>query len=369
MRTLVIAQQLRRTAPGGIGTYIRGLLQGLDALAAAEKPELELLASRSTGDRSGPDPLSLLGHPIRCSRLPGPVLTRAWDYGIIRAPSGFDVVHSTSLATLEPRASAMVVTVHDLLWRRVPDAYPARGRAWHEAALRRALRRADGFVVPAEAVADDLRGAGAPVEAITVIPMGSDHLPSPDFEAATAHLSQLGIDGPFLLSVGTVEPRKNLARLIEAYGRIRRSLPEPWPLLLVGPTGWGEQVEPASGVTLAGLVSPSELSALYAMARLLAYVPIVEGFGFPPVEAMVFGTPVVASRLPSTAAAAIEVDPLDTDSIADGLLLVATDDDVRTRLRSLGLDRSAELSWTAIARRHVSVWKQARESGVRSVRG
>ena len=141
----------------------------------------------------------------------------------------------------------MVVTVHDLLWRRVPDAYPARGRAWHEAALRRALRRADRFVVPADVVADDLEGAGAPGPAITVIPMGSDHLPPPDFDAGAALLARLGIQGPFLLSVGTLEPRKNQARLIEAYTRIRGSLPEPWPLVLVGPTGWGRQVAPGPG--------------------------------------------------------------------------------------------------------------------------
>jgi alpha-1,3-rhamnosyl/mannosyltransferase len=287
---------------------------------------------------------------------------------MVRAPSGFDVVHATSLATLDPGSAAMVVTVHDLLWRQVPDAYPARGRAWHEQALLRALRRADRFIVPAETVAGDLERAGASPEAITIIPMGSDHLPPPDFPAATAHLARLGIDGPFLLSVGTLEPRKNQVRLIEAYGRVRRSLPEPWPLVMVGPSGWGEQLEPAAGVTLAGTVSPAELSALYSMARLLAYVPIVEGFGLPPIEAMTFGTPVVASPLPSTASAAFEVDPLDTDSIVAGLLQVATDENLRSRLSSLGLERATELTWAAIARGHLGVWNKARESGARSVR-
>ncbi len=368
VRTLMMVEQLRRTASGGIGTYVNGLLQGLDALAADERPEVELLASRFTGPGSGPDPLSLLGHPLHRPPLPGPLLTRAWDHGILRAPSGFDVVHATSLSTLEPARSALVVTVHDLLWRRLPDAYPARGRAWHEAALRRALRRADRFVVPSDVVADDLEGAGAAGRAITVIPMGSDHLPPPDFAAGSALLSRLGVDGPFLLSVGTLEPRKNQARLIEAYGRIRGSLPEPWPLVLVGPTGWGRQVTPAPGLILAGLVSPAELSALYATCRLLAYVPIIEGFGLPPVEAMAFGAPVVASPLPSTTVA-FEVDPRRTDSIAEGLLRVATDEVERERLRRLGLQRAAELSWTVIARRHVSVWNEARESTARSLRG
>jgi glycosyltransferase involved in cell wall biosynthesis len=360
----MMVEQLRRTAAGGIGTYVRGLIQGLDSLPPGEEPGLELLASRPGAGRAS-DPLARLGHPVRSSRLPGPALTRVWDHGLVRAPSGFEVVHATSLSTLEPGTAAMVATVHDLLWRRVPEAYPARGRRWHEAALRRALRRADRFIVPAHVVADDLYEAGASEGSVTVIPMGSDHLPPPDTEAAAVRLRRMGIEGPFLLSVGTLEPRKNQARLIEAYRRIRGSLPEPWPLVMVGPSGWGEQVKPAAGVVLAGLVPPAELSALYATARLLAYVPIIEGFGLPPVEAMAFGAPVVASPLPSTAGAAYEVDPRDTDSIAEGLLLVATDEAERNRLRTLGFERSAELTWSAIARRHLGVWREAREGAAR----
>ncbi len=359
VRLLMMVEQLRRTAPGGIGTYIEGLLRGLGEVEPAERPDLELMASRCPRRRT-PDPLLSLGYPLRCSPLPGPGLTRAWDRGLLRAPGGFDVVHATSLSTVEPGSAALVATVHDLLWRRVPEAYPRRGRAWHEAALRRALRRADRFIVPAEVVADDLSQAGARRDAITVIPMGSDHLPAPDLAAATTLLARLGVTGPFLLSVGTLEPRKNQARLIEAYGRIRRLLPEPWPLVLVGPSGWGERLRPAAGVVLAGLVSPTELSALYGMARLLAYVPYIEGFGLPPVEAMAFGAPVVASRrLPSTVGAAFEVDPHDVESIADGLLVVATDGRERSRLQSLGLARAAELTWSTIARRHLEVWREA----------
>lgn len=368
VRLLMMVEQLRRTASGGIGTYVSGLIQGLDELPPGEAPDLELTASRFAGRRGEPDALASLPHPVRSSRLPTPALTRAWDHGLLRAPHGFDVVHATSLSTMEPGSAAMVATVHDLLWRRVPDAYPARGRAWHEAALRRALRRADRFIVPAQVVADDLCAAGAPAELVTAIPMGSDHLPPPDLEAAAARLARMGIHGPFLLSVGTLEPRKNQARLIDAYGRIRHSLPEPWPLVMVGPAGWGEQVVPAAGVVLAGLVTPPELSALYAMCRLMAYVPLIEGFGLPPVEAMAFGAPVVASPLPSTAGAAFEIDPLDTDSIAHGLLTVATDGRQRDRLRALGRARSAELTWSAIAGRHVAVWQEAHERA-RAARG
>ncbi|MGH9096366.1 MAG: glycosyltransferase, partial [Acidimicrobiales bacterium] len=113
------------------------------------------------------------------------------------------------------------------------------------------------------------------------------------------------------------------------------------------------------GVVLAGLVTPEELSALYSMTELLAYVPLIEGFGLPPVEAMVFGTPVVASPLPSTAGAAFEVDPRDIDSIAWGLLTVATDPTVRARLQIAGRHRAGDLKWSTIAGHHVSVWESA----------
>jgi glycosyltransferase involved in cell wall biosynthesis len=360
VRVLLLVEQLRRKAAGGIGTYVMGLIQGLTELPGEGRPDIELFASRP---REKPDRLATLGFPLRSSLLPGPMLTRAWDRGLLRAPGRFDVVHALSIATAEPGAAALVSTVHDLLWRHVPDTYPARGRAWHEAALRRALARSRRFVVPSDVVAADLVEAGASPDRVTVVPMGCDHLPAPDPVAVDALLSRLGVTGPFLLSVGTMEPRKNLVRLALAYERMRTSLPEPWPLVVVGPSGWGEQLHQHQGVILAGMVTPSELAGLYARARLLAYVPLMEGFGLPPVEAMLAGAPVVASGVPSTGTAAYQVDPNDTDSIADGLLVVATDEAVRHRLQSAGRSHAAGLSWSSIAQRHVAIWEEVRPGG------
>lgn len=357
VRVLLLVEQLRRKAAGGIGTYVMGLIQGLTELPHEGRPDIELLASRP---REKPDHLATLGFPLRSSVLPGPLLTRAWDRGLLRAPGSFDVVHALSIATAEPGAAALVSTVHDLLWRHVPDTYPARGRTWHEAALRRALVRSDRFLVPSDVVAADLMEAGASPDRVTVVPMGCDHLPPPDPAAVDALLSRLGVAGPFLLSVGTMEPRKNLVRLALAYERTRNSLPEPWPLVVVGPSGWGEQLHQHQGVILAGMVTPAELAGLYARARLLAYVPLMEGFGLPPVEAMLAGAPVVASGVPSTGAAAYQVDPNDTDSIAEGLVVVATDEDVRRRLQTAGRSHAAGLSWSSIAQRHVALWKEVR---------
>jgi glycosyltransferase involved in cell wall biosynthesis len=352
---LVVAEQLRRRVPGGIGTYVRGLLGGMAAVRAAgvELPALTLYASRARGH---PDPLEAFGHPLVVSRLPGPVLTRLWDRGIVRAPSGFDVVHAVSLAVPPAPRSVEVVAVHDVAWQHRPEDYPERGRRWHAAALRRALDHATHFVVPSEVVARDLVHVGAPEKAVSVIPLGADHLPDPDDVAADALLERLGIGDEFLLSVGTLEPRKNLGRLFAAYGLARRSLPEPWPLLVVGPPGWGPEAEHGEGIVFAGRVGDGTLAALYARARLLAYVPFEEGFGLPPVEAMRYGTPVVASPLPTTGGASFEVDPTRVDDIVEGLVRVATDEELRAGLARAGRARAGGLTWEASARAHVDLW-------------
>ena len=178
--------------------------------------------------------------------------------------TGFDLVHAVSLAVPSVPRSVEVVAVHDVAWRHRPEDYPRRGRRWHEAALRRALRHASHFVVPSEAVARDMIEAGAPERAVSIIPLGSDILPEPDDVGATALLEQLGVRGEFLLSVGTLEPRKNLARLFEAYGVARRSLPEPWPLVVVGPPGWGPEPAHGEGIVFTGRVDDGTLASLYA---------------------------------------------------------------------------------------------------------
>ena len=137
---LLAVEQLRRTVPGGIGAYARGLLTGLTKVGRdVDGIELTLLASRAPGvvpanRRDAVDPLVQWDRPLRLSSLPGPLMTRAWDLGLLRAPEGFDVVHSvTTAAPMAARSghARRVVTVHDLAWRRYPDATTRRGRRWH----------------------------------------------------------------------------------------------------------------------------------------------------------------------------------------------------------------------------------------------
>jgi alpha-1,3-rhamnosyl/mannosyltransferase len=214
-------------------------------------------------------------------------------------------------------------------------------------------------------VAGDVAAAGAEAASIVAIAHGCDHLPEPDRGAATRLLESLGVEDAFVLSVGTREPRKNLARLMDAYGQARPSLPGPMPLVVVGPDGWGDgpEIGPGrapGGVVGTGPVDDATLAALYERAHLLVYVPLTEGFGFPPVEAMGLGTAVVSSPMPSLGGAGLVVDPQKVDDIAGAIVRAANDEGLRAELVAQGRKRSGMLTWAASARAHVGLWESLR---------
>jgi len=376
-RVLMVVEQLRRAVPGGIGAYANGLLAGMAECAEdGDRADITLLASRPAGSRSPvasrpEDPLRRFGRPLVVSHLPSPLLTRAWDHGLVRAPTGFDVVHSISLAFPSQRSvgqGSSVVTVHDVAWRRHPEATTRRGATWHEAALRRALQSGAALIVTSKLVAADLRRDGISADRITIVHGGSDHLAPEDPAASEAILHRLGVRGEFLLTVSTLEPRKNVDRLVQAYRRARASLPEPWPLVIVGPTGWGPGPTPPSegeGVVFTGAVTAGVLSGLYRRARAFAYVPLTEGYGLPPLEAMRMGTPsLVANEVPSVIdldepgpPPALIVDPIDVEEIAAGLVLVLTDDEVRRELAARGEAHARSRTWRTAAHQTIGLWR------------
>ncbi len=368
---LVVVEQLRRRVPGGIGAHARGLLGGLARLSQeGEAIDLTLLASRAPRDATE-DGLKNLGWPLQLSPLPGRLLTRAWDHRLIHTPAPFDVVHSVSMAApFPPRGGGgrLVLTVHDLAWRRHPETTTARGARWHEAALARARESATRIVVPSRLVAADLAASGVDEGRITVVASGADHLPAPDGAGTDALLARLGLRGPYLLTVGTLEPRKNLERLVRAYGAVRATLPETWPLVVVGPTGWGDQpvvTTETEGVVFAGAVPGAVLAELYGRARAFAYVPLTEGAGLPPLEAMRAGTAaVVAKGVPSVddldatgPSPALLVDPLDVEDIAAGLVSVLTDETMRADLSARGSRYVQGRTWRSAALDHLALWR------------
>lgn len=161
-----------------------------------------------------------------------------------------------------------------------------------------------------------------------------------------------------MLSVSTLEPRKNLSGLIEAFRQARSAHPLTPELLIVGPSGWGPSLEAVTGVHFLGHVPEGILVALYQAASLLVYVPFEEGFGLPVVEAMRSGLPVVSSNVPSAGDAVELVDPRSPESVATGISTLLYDFKRRQFLIEQGLIRAGQLTWASTARKHLELWRE-----------
>jgi glycosyltransferase involved in cell wall biosynthesis len=204
----------------------------------------------------------------------------------------------------------------------------------------------------------DCEAAGIAAAKLRHVPLGVESEPATP-EAVAAARRRYGLDRPYVLSVGTLEPRKNLRRLVDAFDRLGH---DDRLLAIVGPEGWGDGGLPAGGrVRLLGFVPEAELHALYAGADAFAYPSLHEGFGLPVAEAMAQGTPVITSAGTSTqevaGGAAILVNPADVADIAAGIEAALADHD---RLAAAGRLRAAELSWDATAALTLAAYRELR---------
>lgn len=363
--------QLWFSAPGGIGTYIWELRQ---ALPAAD-PSLDLVGFHARWRRPPARTMLFAGRgPDVEIPLPIRALYPAWSLlgrpGLPRSLAHADVVHATNHAAIPPvrTGQRLVVTVHDLAFERFPWLFP---RAWLEL-YRRGLRRAasaDAVVVPSSSVADELAAhPGFDPARVHVIPLASAMRTSQPGTRSNERdeLADWGVNPPYVLTVGTVEPRKNLGRLVRAY---RHLAAEGFPqsLVILGPDGSGaDELERELAVPGAGRIvraQPSEeaLALAYLEADAFAYVSLWEGFGLPVLEAMSMGAPTVTSRvsaMPEVAGdAALLVDPTDEGAIANALRCVLTDEALAADLRRRGRERSAQFSWEATARATLDVYR------------
>jgi glycosyltransferase involved in cell wall biosynthesis len=357
-RTISISlDQFYRPQPGGIATYVRGLVRGLNSLHD-ESFHLIGVAPRGTPSAEV-DELAL----ERVTTAPLAALNRLWARWPLGVPALSDVVHATSLAG--PFAGGQRQAVHsvalfDLLWRDEPSASTPRGVRWHERRLQWLKRHEDVRIFcAAPRLSRRLIDDGFDASRLHDVRLGVDDQSTNAANEEKVHqaLAAQGVQGPFTLYVGTREPRKNLERLIAAHSLAHSINNELGPLVLVGPSGWGS-IDSADAIVL-GLVSRSLLKGLYREATVVAYVPRAEGWGLPPVEALSEGARVVASvTTPSVAdnAEVVLVDPLDVDAIAKGLetsLTLSNDEQARDRRRA----SVATLTWRNVALDHLEGWK------------
>ena len=251
---------------------------------------------------------------------------------------GAGIFHASSLVRNRPRRAALTATLHDLTVWRMPEFHTPGNIAAEKRFAEVILQHAHGLISVSEATKRDaVELLGLPPERITVIHSG---VAEAFFTAEPARRAR-----PYVLFVGTVEPRKNLDRLIEAWGALPRDVREEYELVLAGPGGWG--VLPDGPYTALGYVPEAELPGLTAGATAFCYPSLYEGFGFPLAQALAAGVPVITSNvsaLPEVAGgAAVYVDPRSSGELLKALTRVLTTPSLREHLSRAGRERAGRL--------------------------
>lgn len=371
----------RRT---GIGVYTHELVRHLPPAMPEDRFVAWYLDVRRVGRPArrfaGWAP-NLSEHASRIpSRLFGPVSSRL---GVPRAEwmaGGSDLLIATNYLPPPTRSRGVVLVVHDLAFDAMPETAPHHDARWHRA-FARWLRAAAAVIVPSEATrADLLANHSVDDVRVHVVPHGADadaFTPASPQEVEAIRVRR-GIDGPYIGFLGGLEPRKNLERLVQAFGHLGDD--DVSLVIAGGAVRWAPdyatQVERAiaqlpadrrARVIRLGYIDDDERRALLSGAEILAYPSLAEGFGFPVLEGFAANVPVLTSNtssLPEVAGgAAMLVDPTDPTAIAAGLEELLTDDDLRKVLRASGAARVAGYTWQRCARETAAVLRLAAQHG------
>ncbi len=338
----------------GVSRYISELVRALEATAAPEDNLVQLGGRWDVAARTAP------------ARI-------VWEQTVLPAKMQrlrLDVMHgpvnSLPAATRVPR----VVTIHDLAFLRIPDHVPAARRAWLSGAIRHSARAADAIIAVSQQTANDLVAwLGIDDAKVRVVPLAA----APSIRRLTGSEPRVfrmkhGIDRPYILAVGTLEPRKNLPMLLRAFASIKDDIPHR--LVVAGPEGWltGGLHETIRDLALGdrllmtGFVSDAELGGWYSTADLVAVPSWYEGFGLPLLEAMTCGTPVLASgvsALPEVGGGAARyVEPADQKAWSIAMLDLLRDEQERGRMAVAGLARAGSYSWERTARQTWQVYRE-----------
>jgi glycosyltransferase involved in cell wall biosynthesis len=350
----------------GIGRHTRQLVAALAAMAQDDH-EITLLVYGRPADGSVPAPVSCR---VRVVPVPNRWLSLAWHRARVPLPATWlsgavDLYHAPDFVLPPVGAVPALLTVHDLSFLTKPECAEQGLRRYLSRVVPRSVARADHILADSEHTRQDLAlWLDVPLEKTSVVYPGVEarFQPLPDQATGAAVRKRYGIgDRPFVLGVGTLEPRKNWPALIRAWARTKRRAALPHRLVLAGGKGWLYEdifaTAAASGfqedIVFTGFVKDVDLPALYASADVFGYFSLYEGFGIPVVEAMACGVPVVcsdSSSLPEAAGdAAILVDAADEDGMADGLQRAIEDEALRSDLRARGLGHAASFTWEASA--------------------
>lgn len=360
----------------GIGQYAYQL-----ALRIAEQPDVDLFLFYASHFERKVEPR---GHryATRMRQAIRGLIPFAYDIAVWRRQYRFtrgaqsikfDVYHEPNFLAFE-FDGPLVLTAHDLSWIRYPETHPKeRVQAMHKY-FEPSLRRADVVLTDSEFVRQEvIEVFGIDPSRIRAIPIGLDPVFRPRSESeAQPVLARHGLTySGYLLSVGTLEPRKNLERTVQAYGTLPAGLRARFPLVVVGAKGWHTQgihsmlapLVARGDVKMLGYLGREELATLTAAATALVYPSIYEGFGLPPLEAMGCGVPAISSNVSSlpevVGDTGLFVDPFDVDSIAAGIRTMLEDAPLRAALAPKALERSKAFTWESCAVRTLAAYRDA----------
>ncbi|MCU1613001.1 MAG: glycosyltransferase family 1 protein [Frankiales bacterium] len=289
----------------GIGRYVQQLLTSLPTVGPHDELRATAFTVRGAGDLIGAVPD---GVRVRARRAPARLLRAAWqrtEWPPVEMLTGrVDLFHGTNFVLPPARAAAGVLTVHDLAFLLHRDTVSSDSVRLREI-VPRGVRRAGVVCVPSRSVAAEIGDLyRLPPERVQVTPLGVDPSWASADPLAPDQLRELRLDRPYLLFVGSLEPRKNLGLLVEAFGAAAASDPDGPLLALAGPAGWGPEMQvpahAADRVVRLGYLDETQLQSVVAGARALVFPSVYEGFGLPPLEAFATGVPVVATDIPTT---------------------------------------------------------------------
>ncbi|MEQ1769191.1 MAG: glycosyltransferase family 1 protein [Devosia sp.] len=330
------ARNLTR-AGAGISRYL------LMLLAAFHDEDVDLRLYLPSPPAEGID---LTGTNLRIGSARGALARTVWGQVVLPRWAAEDRVDALwgpahRLPLRLDSSIARAVTIHDLVWLRMPETMQPGRLVGERILMGQAIAGADAVIAVSEFTAGEVRAHyGAAARCVTAFPVGAPTLPRSDVHV----VQRFGLAGPFILFVGTLEPRKNLSRLLAAYASLGPAVRTRASLVIAGGQGWKTRdldaeiarLDIRDRVRLLGHVDDAELAALYAAATFLAFPSLYEGYGLPIVEANSAGTPVLTSNRAAMVEvggdAAAYVDPQSVSSIADGMTRLLTEESYRTAL-------------------------------------